>query len=292
MVMKKIFLIILLGILAPTLGARAFSLSPLKYIFSVERGESTVITVTLNNYESGVIALEPAVVGMKTDKAGRPVYDSTAEVIGWVKSDWNFINLKEGQGQKVHFLVTVPAGAYPGDYYLGVGAKRVAGVGAVSIGEQLLTVVNLKVAGTAREDLVVKKFEVSGKFFEKNKKFNLEIENKGNVEMPISAVLKISDWRGQIILEQPVAVGNKILPLASRVASTDFVIARSEATRQSIVPGLYQVDLTVDYGLTKQKITAVENFWYVPTWTLGVLVGVIILVGLIIFIKNRKNFGY
>lgn len=283
--MKKFLAIILLGILTPFAFARAFSLSPLKYVFAMERGETAEIVITLNNYESEAVALEPAVVGIKTDSQGRLVYDDAVEAINWVKSDWNFINLKEGGVKKVKFLATIPTGVYPGDYYLGVGAKRVTGAGAaVSIGEQLLTLVNLKVAGQAREDLTMDKFEIVGKIFDKNKKFNLEIENHGNVEMPVSAVLKIKNWRGTTVAEQPVNVGNKILPAAIRIGTADLIMGRG------FLPGPYEADLFINYGLTKQRMTTVEKFWYVPVWTIA-LVGVLLtmVLSLVFFKKNRSK---
>ena len=283
--MKKFLIIILLGILAPTLSARAFSLSPLKYIFSVDAGETVSADLILNNYESSGVDLEPVVVGMKADENGRPIFDNSAEVVAWAKPDWNFYTLKEGVEKKVKFFITVPIGTYPGDYYLGVGARRAAdNKNAVSIGAQVLTVVNLKVAGQAREDLSVNKFDNVSSFYNKDKKLVWEIKNNGNVEMPISAVLKIYDWRGRLVNENATNVGNKILPLASRVGEADF----SPEAGKFFWPGRYQANLTVDYGLTKQQITTVKYFWYLPGWIWFVKGAVIVLIIIGIFIV-RKN---
>ncbi len=283
--MKKILIIIILGILAPFVSARAFSLSPLRYVFAVEPGQVLEMAVALNNYESEAVILEPAIVGIKADTNSRPVFDDTAPAVDWVKPDWNFVDLKEGDGKKVKFIIAVPVGVYPGDYYLGVGARVAAdSQAAVNIGQQLLTVVNLKVAGEVREDLVVKKFVSAAPFYDKNKKFNLEIDNIGNVEVPLSAILVINDWRGRLVAEKEVNIGNKILPAAIRIAEFQFA-----AKESSFWPSRYRANLVINYGLTKQKITAVENFWYVPVWIIGVLAGVIIMVGLAVVWRKNKD---
>ena len=269
----------------------AFSISPLKYIFTLERGQDRRVQIKFYNKEKEAILIESKYVFVRAGIDGLPIYDSEAKELAWVQPEWDGFILESGQSKEVNYKITVPAEVYPGDYYFGLGGTEVSGYSSqISIGRQLLSLVNIKVAGIAVETLRPIKWESEKRyFFSRNQgwNFNLELESEANVEMPLDAELVVRDRSQNVVFREPVMIGKTILP-----ASKKNTIVRSSANNAISFPGLYQADLILNFGLTKQKALLVDNFWFIPSWLI-VIFGIVLVLSLLVFLlvwkKNRKG---
>ncbi len=284
--MKKWFLLFLFFLLSPV-GTSAFSLSPAKVSLTIDPGETQIVEIKIKNNDDVARGFRPVIMGVEQSGQGSPKFVSGAsEVESWVTAKTEKLSLLSGQQKNIQFFVDVPMGSYPGSYYLGVGVEQLSEQdGNVNLSGRLLSLVNIKVAGIVNEEIKVNQWQSIKKvWFKPDWKFVSEIVNKGNVELPLSGELIVYNFWGKKIASKELYLGNKLIPGTSRNFSVDF----SLPGKHVFIPGIYQTDFVLHYGLTNQKMVLSTKLWYFYLPTMLVLGALIFL--LILFYVLRGSF--
>lgn len=269
------------------MAVNAFSLSPAKIVLSIDPGDKQIFEIKIKNNENLSATFKPVVVGVEQNQSGAPVFVSgLTPTESWISFDTKSFVLGSGQERKIIFTLDVPENTYPGSYYLGLGVEKISNEkDNVNLSERVLSLVNIKVAGIVNEELKLEKWKsVNDIWFGPKWKFDLTFKNTGSVELPVGAKIILRNFRGNEILQEEIVKNIKIIPGTSRSIEHVFVLPK----KFIFLPGIYQADLVLDYGLTKQNIFSVTKFWYFYPPILFFVVAVIFLP--ILFFIARKIF--
>ncbi len=281
---KLLFLLALSFFWAPP--TLAFTISPVRFLITADPGSTQVTKIQVDNDEAIGMKFVPVVFGVRQGEKGQPVFGKNLESAEqWVKSVDTEINVGPGGKSEVVFEIDIPRDAIPGSHYLGLGVESGnTGKSNVGFSPRLLSLITIQVSGSAYESLLVKKFESEQSWTsQKSWRFDLVLENKGNVEVPVSGELVINSWRGHALVVKQIFSNNKVLAGAQKITNFETDVAGSV-----LWPGIYQVESRIAYGLTKQSITAVDYVWYWPVWSLVGLSVVVIVVFMLTFKFVRK----
>ncbi len=271
-------------------SALAFSIFPVRYFITADAGSEQDIFLTIKNDETTGRFFQLRVAGLEQDEKGRAVLTrARAGAVNWVRSEKESLFIKAGGQERVRFTVSVPFGARPGAHYFALSAKpQISDENAtVGLSGELATAVLLQVAGEAKEEVAIDRWQSQKNFFyDDNWGFILEVANRGNIDVPLAGKLIIRDWRGRVAAERNVAMGNNLFAGATRVL-------RPSVAADVWRPGLYRAEITAQYGRTRQTARAVDSFWFLPP--AGGMVGAGLLVvalgagGLVIYRRRAKR---
>jgi len=264
---------VLVGLIFFIVPAQAFTISPLRFLVTIDPGSSQTVAVDIKNNENADITVKPVVLGARQNAKGRTEFLSGVnQAEGWVKADVGSFAIAKNETKKINFTVSAPSMASPGSYYLAVGAQQAGSGGQIGLSGRLLTLLTVQVAGTAQEKLTINKWQAAQYFIVKKVwPFQLEIKNSGNVEVSYRAVAIVRNWSGDEKMRYTLVEKENILAGTDR--SDNYSV---DVEGQYFWPGLYQVQAQVDYGLTGQTVTAMVYIIYFPVWA-WVVLGLIIL---------------
>lgn len=287
--MKKLYILIIFLIFFITVKpANAFSISPVKALLTIDPGITQTVVVKVSNSEKVDQIFKLSVLGTKQDNAGLPIFSrGVEEAESWVYPENNTVKLKPGETKAVNFIIKTPDKVEAGSHYLALAVEpELNNTIGNTVNSRLVSLLTLQVAGQVSEELLIEKWEPLANFSSnKEWKFDLKLKNNGVVEVPIKGSLVVKNWQGEDLFSEPVTLGNKLLVGSYRVLSPTVVL------RENIsLPGLYQVQIKINYGLTNQMSSAIAYVWYFPRWSQvgGVIFGLLIVVVLIILIKRKK----
>jgi hypothetical protein len=150
-------------LLLPAGNAKALTISPPTFDFSLNPGDTVLDVIKIFNEAPEPITIYPILQNFKAgdEEAGQPVFygsdedpDGTA-LAPWIKVDEHSMTIGAGERANLPFAINVPReGAQPGGHYgailLSTQPPAETG-GKVSIGQQLGVLVLVKVAGEVKE---------------------------------------------------------------------------------------------------------------------------------------------
>lgn len=235
------------------------------------------------------------------------------------------VKIPAGKSANVPVSVTIPANQGAGSYYSAIEytAQNPETKEKVTIAASSATLVFTTVPGSAHEKLELKQFgtfvsdekRVNGKFQSfflgsTPKEFAYRLQNKGNVAEQPSGSLLVKNIFGKTVKEVTDANPKKQLALIDQTRRIQVCMEESvlndknEAAQQQpgakvicddpgLLPGRYTAQLALYYGLngsTSQEITATTSFWYLPWWSVILLVLAILLIAFIVWLI-RRAFG-
>lgn len=266
---------------------RAFSISPVKILVTADPNINQTTIVKINNSEKTDQIFKLDVLGTTQDETGLPIFGRGTEVAeNWIYPENNTVKVKAGETKSVNFIIKIPADAAAGSHYLGLAVEPMLENSSKNINSRLVSLLFLQVKGLVHEELVVEKWEPEANISDnKNLTFRLKLKNSGVVEVPLRGTVAVRNWQGDEIFSEPIVLGNKLLAASYRVLSPKIML------RDNIsLPGLYQFQLKINYGLTNQMSSAIAYVWYFPSWSrLVVLIfGLLIILALIFLIKRKK----
>lgn len=289
---------------AGSAGANGFSISPVVSEVTVNKGQSLVVPITLQNPTNIATTAKPVVNDFvaSSDETGSPrlLLKNTP-----VPNN-NFIPLVQpipstvigpNQSETVNVTISVPQNAASGGYY---GAVRFIPTingqsGNVGLTASVGTLFLVTVPGDLVQKLTLVQLSAAvnghtASFFTSgNVSVVTRLYNDGNIHVaPIGTVL-IKNWSGKVIMtEQFNKASGNILPQSIRRFT-------------NVLPnykwfGRYTIVLNVGYGNGGGNlIVSKVNFWYFPVWAIILmLVVVILLVALIYWIIHNiriRRFG-
>lgn len=266
--------------------ARAFGVSPAKILLTVDPGSSQTVAVKIKNDENTSLNFKLGVLGVKQNEQGGPVFTRGEDASeNWVYPESNPVNIKPDSVKDVNFIIKIPADALPGSYYLGLFAEPVWPKGAqANVNTRLVSLLTLQVSGLVSESLAIEKWApLAGVSGEKKWKFDLLLKNVGAIEMDMRGSIALRNWKGEEIFSQSLVLGNKLLAGAKRALQPEIVL------RDDIkLPGLYQVQVKINYGKTNLSASSLAYVWYFPVWSKVVLVLAVLLIVVLIFWRIKR----
>jgi hypothetical protein len=270
-------------------SANAYSISPMKYLITIDPGKTEIATIKIKNEEPMPLTFKLKVMGLSQDQQGRPILTDAAGAAGeWVKPEAETVQIEPGQTTEAKYIITAPTDAKSGSHYLALAIEPVISEGAgISISSRLVSLLTLQVAGMVQESLEIKNWQTEGGIFKQKDdwKFNLNVANKGNIEVMLKGTFSIKNWRGQEIMSEDKKLGNTLLSGAER----SLVLEADPQKANIYLPGLYQAQIKVLYGRTGQIIVGSVNFWYFPNYIWWVLGGIILAIILVIVVVKRAR---
>lgn len=278
--------------------ARAFEISPVKALLTVDPGISQTIFVKISatsplggvsGSASGGNVFKLSVLGMMQDEDGKPVFARGVDAAeSWVYPEDNLVNLKSGETKSVNFIIKIPSDAVSGSYYLGLAVEPVLEKNdQASLTARLVSLLTLQVKGLVQESVMVEKWEaISGITGSKDLKFDLNLKNNGTIEVLMRGEISIRNWRGETIFSEPIILGNKLLAGSKRVLHPEIILKNDIN-----LPGLYSAQLKINYGRTNQTVSAIAYFWYFPMWSRVVLgtAGLVLIFLAVLAAKKLKK---
>ncbi|GEM_PF-1140236 len=287
--MKKgfVLLLILSGLFGVVLFVKAFSISPIKQIVTLEQGSGRVVKMKVRNTERVVTKYKISVLGVKQDPDGYPIYgNGIEEAENWVRAEQSLVEILPGKEAETSFVINVPKNTLPGSHYVGLAAEPVLDGGeSKNFTGKLVSLLLIEISGEVNEALSILNW--SG---EKNLyldltgvRLNAVLKNEGVAELPIKGKIRVYNWLNKKVAEEDVYLGNSLLPQTQRISQ---VLLPQKGNW--FLPGAYRAQLDLAYGRTAQKISAQYPFWYISTGWL-MIIGLIILVLLIFLFKKKNN---
>ncbi len=253
----------------------SFSVSPTIYDMTANRGQmwqSTVRIINPNPYDL-TLSVTPNNFIPK-DEDGIPQFlpltsptlqkETFAE---WIQIEQE-VTIKAEQTLELPFIIKVPDGATPGGHYaaLMISTKpaQPQGNGQVQTSQVISALVFLRVTGDITEQAIIRSFRSADYFLSKPEtRFDIRIENKGNIHMQPQGEIKIYNmWgkeRGTIPINQQTMLGN-VLPQSVRKFSFDW---SSDWSISDI--GRYTAEVTLAYGKEERQFLSSDTaFWIIP----------------------------
>jgi hypothetical protein len=222
-------------------------------------------------------------------EAGVPTFANPGELTGYEVASWvnlaqDSVEISGGQTAEVPFTIAVPENASPGGHFGGILVSREPDrpetIGA-GVGYEIGTILNLRVAGEAIEDIEIVEFKTDKSIYERAAvTFSVKIKNRGNVLQRPRGPIEIFDMFnkkvGAVVINEE---GAGIFPRGER----EFSVKWEE---KGVFIGRFQAIMGLNFGTAgKQGITSVLSFWIIPFRLLGaVLGGILALIGLIYLI--------
>lgn len=276
--------------------ARAFEISPVKSLFTVNSGATQTMVVKIKNTvadagqaEKNNLIFKLNVLGMKQDEDGRPIFSRGIDAAeSWVYPENNLVNIKPGETKSVNFILKIPADAVAGSYYLGLAVEPVLEKSdQSSLATRLVSLLTLEVKGLVQESVIIEKWMLEASVVgAKNWKFDLGLKNNGSIEVLMQGKIAIRNWRGEEIFSEPIILGNKLLAGSKRVLRPEIIL-RNDIN----LPGLYSAQVKINYGRANQIVSAIAYVWYFPKWSkivLGVAASFLILLTALVVKRLRK----
>lgn len=280
--MNKLLLLIIGFIFLP-FSVQAFEISPLKHKITIDPGTESRAEISIKNTDNISEIYTPVVLCARADTAGRIDFSSeTCPAKDWVIPLKKDVLLEAGENGRTTFVLKSPLNAMPGSYFLGLGIVNNPPAGQMAIGTRLVSILELQVAGTAREALRINYFKSKNNIFNQAPwSFQINLENTGNVSVPLEASLILRRSTGEILEIKKILSTKDILPASQRELETKI-------SPKEIKMGNYYVDLVVDYGISKQKNTTSISFWYIPKSYFIISGGILFLLILILIFRRKK----
>jgi hypothetical protein len=280
-----------------------FTVSPVRNIISVDKGQTTIVPITVENPSDAPVTAEAIINDFlpSNGETGVPriITNNNATVlpldnfISLIKPIPNFY-LGPDQQKIVNVTVDVPSSAISGDYY---GAIRFAptssGTGVVALNATVATIFLLTVPGNLYQKLALVQFsaaDVNGNTssFFSNGQLSMvtRLTNNGTTHSEPFGNIIVKNMFGKIVDNVQF---NNSTPRASILTQSTRKFTTSLKKQKWL--GYYTATISIGYGTTiSSLITAKTSFWYIPLWLeiLILVVIVLIVVAIVWFVRRRK----
>jgi hypothetical protein len=288
-------------------GADAVTISPPYFDYSLNPGDTVLDVIKVYNEDPYPITLYPQLMNFTAtegEEGGTPsFYPAGEDPYGTALAPWITVDTDEpftiqpNERANIPFAINVPKdGAQPGGHFgavvLSTTPPEQKG-GEVGIGQQIASLILVRVSGEVREIGAIAEFGFADKQVWYNYlpvDFFLRFENSGNTHLRPAGNLFIKNWYGRqvaAIKVNPEFGG--VLPNSIRRFTFGWKhIVNPDGTSDlwrewhNFALGKYTATLVVNYGSTNQILSDVRTF-YVWPWRLMLIFGAVIAIVLILF---------
>jgi hypothetical protein len=271
---------------------QGLSISPVVFELNANAGDTISNQIKIYNTGTTLSTIEMNVedfapIGEEGEVVLEDAGDNAAYSIAkWTSIDTKKFELNPKEQKVITFSIKVPANAEPGSHYGSISAL-VSGAVSSSTGSSVSTkrgaLVLIRVAGSAKEQILVDTFKSKNSFYETGPvDFEVKFKNSGNVHLKPAGFITITDMLGKQVAQLDIPQNN-VIPGAIRQAPTTW--------DTNNLFGNYTATLVANYGTSsKQTITSVTSFVVIP-WKLilGIFFGIALITLLII--RSKKRLG-
>jgi hypothetical protein len=286
-------LVVLLG---PALSAGAqqptagISVSPPTYELSANPGDEITNTIRVDNPVDQ--ALEVTVSPRNFTALGEEGQvnlteeDGTFSLAKWITITPASATVAPRASYEFQYTIKVPSNAEPGGRFgslvFKTAAKPLNGQTGVSVGQEVGSLLFLKIAGNVQEKSSISQFRTMSQVNEyKPVKFEVRVKNEGNVHIRPTGSITITNFFGKKVATVPIDSRN-VLPGAIRKMEAEW------KGGSRFFFGKYTATASVVYGGDSEIVTASTTFWGFPYTIILVVIGAFTLLGLLFF-RARKR---
>ncbi|MDZ7744653.1 MAG: DUF916 domain-containing protein [Candidatus Saccharibacteria bacterium] len=284
-------LVILLGIFSYAVvqaqnDRLTLSISPPLFELSANPGDTVTNTIKVSNLsdEPQTVLVDRRNFTALGEEGGVDLTedDTSYSLASWVEVDAGQTTIPARGSQEFDFTVSVPANAEPGGHFGSLVFKTdptplEEGQAGASVGQEIGSLLLVRVAGDIREQLDVASFESEFGFYD-NGPVTLEtrIENSGNVHVKPRGTITINDMLGNEVASVALDERN-VLPDSIRKIDTAW-------EDSGLRFGRYTANLSLVYGGDNAIVISSTNFVMFPIRQ--ALVGVAII-GVLVYVGYR-----
>lgn len=304
---------------AAALSSASLSIVPKKN-YTIEAGKSVKDTLTIHNLDSSQeLDLTLRIIDFTyTDNGGTPklLLDTNAPQTTWSLKPFlvvpKSVVVAPGATTTVNMSVAIPSNQGAGSYYSAIlYSSGTPDGGNVGLSASGVTLVFTSVPGLVNEDLKVQKFGAyipetqSGKTgyvsFTTNKPLQIAytLKNNGNVtESPVGSISYKYMFGKEQQIDNVNPTGSLALIGQTRMFfscikleadKVDFNGTKTTSTtcaNPGLWPGRYTTKLDLFYGQNgnqTQELVSVGSFWYMPWWSIIILIVLVLLITFVIW---------
>lgn len=266
---------------------------------TADPGETIQTTIRVRNASDQSVNILTQAQDFIVDEDGTtpiPIIDANVSN-RWSLASWMTIapsaqTLEPSETASISVAIQVPEDALPGGHYAMIlhqpstetvenllSGAEASSESVAGISQQVGTLVYLVVSGPINEEVYVRNFVIPGFSEYGPVPFSYSIENRSDVHISPSMMMRITDFLGREVANFPVT-GANIFPLTQR----DF----EGAWEQIWGYGRYTATLTASYGSSGRLAVATQQFWLFPiTLVVGIIMSILILIAVIIVIRRH-----
>jgi hypothetical protein len=210
--------------------------------------------------------------------------DTPYAMAKWITVSPSSVDIPPKGSQTFEYSVNVPANAEPGGHFGSIvfktKARALQSASGIKIGQEIGSLIFLRVAGEIREGGAIETFKPHNSFYEYGPiTFDSRVSNSGSVHFKPEGNITIANMFGQKVATLPLD-GHNVLPGTIRKFSSDW--------SSKYLFGKYTATLSVKYGDKGQILTATSTFIAFPYKLVGIIVIVLIIL-LVITMKRRRR---
>ena len=270
-----------------------FKLSPTTIEEKVDPGVDKQFTISVQNIGQVETTLYPSaqnIIGIGADQ--HPIYSTVKdqegyELASWITYEETSLVVQPGESKTLHFTVHFPKDAHPGSHiasvFLSDKPSDIQGSGS-SIGFQIGSIINLRVAGEIVENTQIREFYTTKTVYGSTPVgFTIRLENLGNVLSRPRGLIDVTNIFGKKVTSLTVndnAAG--VFPKATREFSVDWKPTDVQLGRYEAV-----VALAVEGVNGTQTISRLVQFWILPMNIIAPFLGGVLFFILLMYIMIR-----
>ncbi|MFO0955193.1 MAG: hypothetical protein U0526_01490 [Candidatus Saccharibacteria bacterium] len=202
------------------------------------------------------------------------------EKTDWVRFSEPELVLGPGEQREAAYSIAIPNNASPGGYYfaLFVAGEPAENSDVIREVKRVASLVYLEVAGEIKRSGKVLGVEMVGLSLDRSVNYDLRLINQGNSHYDVDTRLKLQN----VLTRQELStqLTGLLLPGTIRTLSKQFELPPW--------PGLYQVAGQASFPGMVQAVPT-RYVVYLPVWAMLGLVGVIILLGVLIYRRRHRG---
>lgn len=268
----------------------SISVSPPSYELSANPGDEITNTIRVDNPLDQPLNISAGARNFtalgEEGQVNLTEDDGTYSLSRWITISPSAVVVGPRQSQEFNYTIKVPANAEPGGRFGSIvfktAAKPLEGQSGVSVGQEIGSLVFLKIAGNVEEKASIASFKALHGINEyKPVGFEMRVKNAGNVHLRPTGSVTITDFFGKKVATVPLDAKN-VLPDTVRKMEAEW----KEGGR--LLFGKYTATVSVVYGSKNQVTTASTSFWGLPYKLILVVLGVLVLVGMVLY-KGRRR---
>ncbi len=210
--------------------------------------------------------------------------DTPYSLAKWISVSPTSVDIPAKSSQSFDFTISVPNSAEPGGHFGSVvfktKARPLSGQTGVKIGQEVGSLIFLRVAGDIKQGAAIETFKPEKSFYEYGPaSFETRVSNSGSVHFKPEGTITIANMFGQKVATLAID-GHNVLPGAIRKFTTDW--------KTKYLFGKYSATVSIKYGDDGRLLTATTTFVALPYKLVGIVLIVVILL-LFFFIRRRKR---
>lgn len=304
------------GMLLPAAGAKAMTMSPLFFDYTLNPGDTVLDVIKLYNEGDADRTLYPVLRNF-TYKEGAedgtpefymPDQDPTGNALApWITTSLEPIHIKAKERVNVQFAINVPQNnVQPGGHYGAIIFSTVPPQedGSIGVGGQVGELILVRISGDVKEDARILEFGFDPKKLWYNYKpvdMYVRFENDGNTHLRPTGNVFIKNWYGRQVGSEVVNPSfNSVLPHSIRKFKFSWGNPLNGKEPQGFYNALkheirnfgfgkYTAELYLNYGAENKVVTDVRTFTIWP-WRTMIVVALALIILVTLFVLWKKNY--